>query len=76
MSEAHNAAAGTPGLVPDAAPRWKPSEKKTSRLASEQVRRTRKSSAASLLCHATGWAGSDLEKRLKEIQDLRGESVF
>ena len=75
MSEAHKAA-GKAGPVSDASPRWKASQKKTSRLARKPVRGTRKSSAASLLRHATGWAGSDLEKRLKEVQDLRGESVF
>lgn len=76
MSEAHKATAGKLGLVPDAAPRRKPSPKRASGLASERVRRMRKSSAASLLRHATGWAGNDLEKRLKEVRDLRGESVF
>ena len=76
MSEARRATTGKLGLGPEAAPRRKLSPKRTSRLAGERVRRTRKSSAASLLRHATGWAGNDFEKRLKEVQDLRGESVF
>lgn len=76
MSEVHKAAAVKLSLAPDAAARWKPSKKKTKRPPCESVRRIRKSSAASLLRHATGWAGNDLEKRLKEVHDLRGESVF
>ena len=76
MSEVHKAVVVKPGLIPDASPCRTPSPTRAGKMAVERIGRPRKSSAALLLRHATGWAGNDLEQRLKELQDMRGGSVF
>lgn len=45
-------------------------------LPGEQENYVCRSSARSLLKHATGWAGNDLEERLSEVYETRGEVEF
>lgn len=42
----------------------------------ERQRYTHRSSARSLLKHATGWAGDDLNQLLSDIYEARGEAEF
>jgi len=77
MGSAHEPEPGKHAHVPVSARSGKaPTARRSLPLTAEQVRRAPKSSAASLVRHATGWAGNDLQKCLREVYDLRGKSVF